>query len=259
MSSQFTLLRYSSALLSAIALCAICFTSANAAHIEYGDFSGTSVMYLDVEEVANTPGDEAPLYGAPSIIGDHLDFDPSGLSAASTNAVSDITDGQLNFTLMSLPGGALSSMTIAESGDYTLTGTGTAATQVSYGLSLASVTVLEVDGVALASPVVLDSAAVFGTANLSAGQVSGAPWGLSLDYDFNAALASAGVSYTSGATKVEIAINNTLTAISEASTAAFIAKKDFNITVNQIPEPASLTLLGLVTLGAGLMYKRQTV
>jgi len=233
-------------------------TTANAAHIEYGDFSGTSVMYLDVEEVANTPGDEAPLYGAPSIVGNQLDFDPSGFSATSTNAVSDITDGQLNFTLMSHSGGALSSISIAESGDYTLTGSGTATTQISYGLSLASVTVLEVDGVALGSPVMLDAAAVFGTANLGAGQVSGAPWSLSLDYDLNAALASEGVGYVNGATKVEIAINNTLSAISEASTIAFVAKKDFNITVNEIvPEPASITLLGLVTLGAGLMYKRR--
>lgn len=259
MNSTITPLRSCSVFLSAVALCLAATSTVNAEHISHGDFIGSTVMFLDVEEVANTPGDEAPLFGTPSIVGDLLDFDPSAFSATSTNGTSDITDGQLNFTLMSQPGSVLTDISISEGGDYSLLGTGTSVTQVSYGLSLSTVTVLEVDGVALDTPVSLASTSVFGTANLGAGQVSGADWSLSLAYDVSAALANAGVDFVNGATKLEIAINNTLSAISETSSIAFIAKKDFNIDVGtEVPEPASCLLLGFAAIGAGWMYQRRS-
>ena len=259
MKTQISNLRHCGAVSLAFAIAALVFSSADAAHIEYGDFSGTSVMYIDVQEVANSPGDASPLFGPPSITGNELDFDPATFTAVSTNGVSDLTDGQLNFTLMSLAGSFLDSITIDEGGDYSLLGTGTSATQVSYGLSLASVVVLEVDGVALATPVVLAGASAFGTADLGSGQTSNTLWDLSLVYDVDAALTDAGVDFVNGATKLEIAIDNTLSAISEQASIATIAKKDFRIDVNtEVPEPSTIMLLGLAIGGVGLLRRRSS-
>jgi hypothetical protein len=229
--------------------------TAYATPINYGDFAGSTVMYLDVTETANTPGDEEPLYGSPTIIGNKLDFDPAGFAATGTGGTVDLTDGQLNFTLMGVPDFAITSFSISEGGDYSLMGTGSAATQVIYGLAIASVTVLEVDGVALGSPVSLAPKSKSGGDNLSNGMDISTPWSLDIDYDVNAALAEAEVEYKVGATKLKVAINNTLGAISETSSIAFIAKKEFMIDGETVPFPepttALLALLGLmgVTLG----------
>ena len=231
-------------------------SSANAASINYGDFAGSSVMYLDVTETANTPDDEEPLYRSPTLSGTKLDFDPAGFSASGTGGSVDLTDGQLNFTLMGLPGNAIMSISFSEGGDYSLVGTGSAATQIFYGLAVSSVTVLEVDGMALGSPVNLAAASAFGVDDLSDGIDISAPWSLALNYDVNAALTQASVDFITGATKLEIAVNNTLGAISEPSSIAFIAKKDFMIDVEtevftkNVPEPttALLALLALLTL-----------
>jgi len=59
------------------------------------------------------------------------------------------------------------------------------------------------------------------------------------------------------ATRVQVVINDTLATTSEASTLAFIAKKDFIVntdtTDSTIPEPAALGLLAV----AGLAMLRQ--
>ncbi|MEM9416391.1 MAG: PEP-CTERM sorting domain-containing protein [Planctomycetota bacterium] len=243
-------LRTAQALVAASALAVG--VQANATSINYGDFSGSTVMYLDVTETANSPGDTAPLFGAPSIAGDQLDFDPAGFSAASTDGVTDLTDGQLNFTLMATGGATLEVIEISESGDYTLFGSGTSATQVGYGLTLASVVVTEVDGVAI-TPVALSGASVSSSANLADnGPTIGSLWSLGLSYDVDAALAQAGVDFVNGATKLEIALDNTLIAVSEDGTAALVAKKDLSIDV-EIPEPGSLALLSL----GGLLLARR--
>ena len=88
--------KLSVALTILLTLCA----SADATSINYGDFGGSTVMYLDVIEMANTLGDEAPLYGTPTLFGDKLDFDPAGFAATATDGSLDFTDGQLNFTLI---------------------------------------------------------------------------------------------------------------------------------------------------------------
>ena len=225
--------------------------------INYGDFTGSSVMYLDVTETANTTGDEEPLYGPPSIIVDTLDFDPGGFSAVALDDLSDLTDGQLNFTLMGQPNVAISSITLSESGDYSLTGTGTAATRISYAVAISQVTVLELDGVTLSSPVTLSAASASGGDDLSNGSDLLTPWSLSLTYDVNAALTNAGVDFQFGATKLEIALNNSLAAISEPLSIAYIAKKDFKINVSSevIPEPTSFALAGMILGGLALLRR----
>ncbi len=227
-------------------------TSAQAAPINYGDFAGLEVMYLDVTETANAPVGGEPLFGPPSVIGNVLDFDPKGFTASASMGTTDLVDGQLNLTLMANQGSVLSSVAFSERGDYTLAGAGTAATQVQFGLSIAAVTVLEVDGVALASPVALDGASVSGTKDLSSDSGILVPWALGLQYDVNAALNAAGVDFRNGATKLEFVIDDSLVALSESATIAYLAKKDFSIGVTtgtgtppgSVPEPAAALLIG---------------
>lgn len=232
----------------AVVLAVFSTSTAGAASINYGDFSIGSVSYLDVTETANTPGDVPPLFGPPVESGGTLDFDPAGFSASATNGDADITDGQLNYTLMGEQGTPIPGFTINESGDYSLLGIGTAATQITYGLSISSVTVLEVDGVGVA-PIALAGASASGTDDLGGGVEASTPWSLGISYDLNAALAAANVQFVHGATKVEIALNNTLTAISEPGTVAFISKKDFMI---DVPEPATAAIFGLALTGLTL-------
>ncbi len=228
----------------------ICFHSlADAAHIEYGDFTGTTVMYLDVEEVANSPGDIAPLYGPPNLVGNALGFDPTDDFRASPSVGhhGDITDGQLDFTLMADPGAAVTRLDLTADGVYTLSGTGTSATAVRYRSSITQLNIREIDGVPVSSPLILPGMAVHNSFDLSNGTMNDTPWSSTLSYNVNGALSIAGVAYQFGATKLDVVINNALSSSNEASSFSQIQATAFNFvpTTVPIPEPASLSLAGL--------------
>lgn len=229
-------------------------TTAQAASINYGDFSDIppgAVMYQDVTESSGT--DAVPLFGAPSITEDTLDFDPKGFVAFAGSGGSDITDGQLNFSIETFPGTGISSMLFREGGDYSLLGTGSAATMIAGGISV-RVEIIEVDGVALPSPIDVLASASF-TANLVGSPTALSPWSNVLFVDFGPALAN--IPHNLGVTKANVVLDDLLAAISEPLSTALIAKKDFTIipTIegNPIPEPASLALF---TLGAACVFRR---
>src|SRR5947207_4379405 len=66
--------------------------------INYGNFNGTNVMYLNVTEDSST--DPTPLFGAPTVSDDALSFNPSGFGATSSGGGTDLTDGTLATTIM---------------------------------------------------------------------------------------------------------------------------------------------------------------
>lgn len=223
----------------------------HAAPINYGDFSGNTVDYLQVTEDANSAGDAPPLFGAPSVSADSLDFDPVGFSASATGAAGiDVTDGNLKFTIMSKGGHAIDMVSLAEAGDTTLSGFGTDATFTSV-TGQGVMNILSVDGVGI-TPIVVPINLVMtpsgGTYFLGTdgggGPLYSTGWSGSWLKNVKQVLIDNSIAHNLGATKVSINLDNTLTAHSEAGTFSLIAKKDFgglSVTVN-IPEPATWVL-----------------
>jgi PEP-CTERM motif len=230
-----------------------------AATISYGNFGPTGgVMFNDVKESSGT--DAVPLFGPPEVFPIGMDFDPTGFVATASGGNEDITDGQLNFTVMGSGSGAgsiaIGEIRFFEAGDYTLSGVGTNLTQVMAGLS-ARATVTQIDGVNVAPIDLTQSSASVGF-NLAANPGIVRPWTLGLSFDVAAQLRALGRPFAVGATKVEVVIDNQLIALSQPESLAFIAKKEFRVDIDRdfIPEPSTFVLLGLALSGWGLVARR---
>ena len=89
----------------ALGLLGVCpMASATAAAINYGDFLGTTVTFYQVTEDSGT--DPTPLFGAPTLSGDALSFNPPSFNASSQLQTPplDFTDGTLTTTIMANQG-----------------------------------------------------------------------------------------------------------------------------------------------------------
>lgn len=228
------------------------------AEMIHGDYSGTTVDFIGVTEDTNT-GDTLPLFGAPIVSGDSLDFNPVGFSASSSGGgAPDFTDGQLTFMIVAKDGNVIDSLFFSEAGDTSLgRGLGSlddAETEVTADIFI---DILEVDGVPI-NQINVSGAMTFtpsgGSYSLS-GDGGGASsfqtaWSGSYFIDFLPVLTANGI--TGDVTKVSVNLDNTLRAASATGSSAFIAKKDFdgvsitsNPDQNMIPEPATVTLAAL--------------
>ena len=193
------------------------------APINYGDFSDIppgSVMYLDVTESASFPDDKEPLFGPPSITADTLNFDPLDEFSAGVGN-SDNSGGRLSFILTSNES-AITNFVVTSTGRYTLSGEGSSATNVGYFSSISELNIMEVDGIPVASPVVLPGTEISQTYDLSSGEADDAIWTNSHTLDINAALQNAGVVFQYGATKLGIVFENIMTSASEKSSDSMI-------------------------------------
>lgn len=248
----------SAALLAAASLC---FGSATQAAILHGDFSDVppgGVMYLDVEESSfSVPVPPNELYGAPTVTSNLLDFDNMAFGTSSSDGASSLIDGQLNFTIMALPGAGLTAFSIVEGGDYSFTGvTPTPGTFVSASAG-ATISILEIDDVPLGNPVTLTApistfaSDTFVTDYPTTGGAPSTgllPWSLVTFVDLGPVLPSGHF-----ATKIEVAIDNQLSTATTPGNQAAIAKKDFKIIPvgdlipnDIVPEPASILLVCLL-------------
>ena len=229
-----------------------------AAPINYGDFNGNTVDFLQVTEDSTSDPLPPALYGTPSVSGDSLDFNPISFNASATGAAgADTTDGVLTMMMASHPGQFIDRIEFDEAGEFTLSGlTGNASVSVSATFEL---DILEVDGIAIA-PINIVTPMVFTPSGGDFDLISDGPgplvngiWSGQLMVDVRQALIDQNIPFVNGATKVSVSFDNTLTAQSEAGTSAFIAKKDVGgVGITVIPEPASLMLMtagGFCVLG----------
>jgi len=236
------------------------------ASINYGDYVASTVDFMQVTEAAVSAGDTEPLYGAPYVTGNTLNFDPVGFFAASANGLPDITDGNLALGVWSHANNWIDSIEFEEEGDFTLLGLGTDNTFVDVTASF-RVDILEIDNDPLALVNAI-SATVFmtftpngdGTFQLftdgGGGPLYQGDWLGKVDINLDAILDDAILNgqldaYEHGVSKVSLDIDNILTALSEANTSSSITKKDFKgFAITIIPEPttAALGLIGLAAL-----------
>ncbi len=216
-----------------------------AASISYGDFGPVppGITFQGVTESSGT--DPVPLFGAPQAVPGGLDFDPASFVATSGGGTPDITDGQLNLTLTGGAGVSFSSLSLFESGDYTLAGAGTSATQALAG-AIVRVTVTQIDGIDVA-PIVLTPVNASVGFNLAANPGVVQPWSLGIGFNVAGQLGP-----DQHATQLELVIDNQLLAFSESGSLAFISKKDFGIQVETVPEASTVLLL----LGALVIVPR---
>ncbi|MAT69284.1 MAG: hypothetical protein CMJ58_07130 [Planctomycetaceae bacterium] len=219
-------------------------SSASAASISYPDLGPVApgVTFVDIAESSGT--DAVPLYGAPSALGTGLAFSPTpAFASSSTGGSADLTDGQLNYTMIAGTGsGGIPLITYNESGVYTLSGVG-AGTQASVGAVLRA-TVTEVNGTSV-SPIALAIAQQSLIFSLPA-DVGSAAWSLGLSVDVASELAGHGYGSGDVATRIDVTIDNVLGTTSTVDSTASISKT--NLTVLTTPEPASI-LLGVFAAG----------
>lgn len=246
------------AIVACVTLALIASPAAHAASINYGTFNvaPAGIMFQNVTESSGT--DPVPLFGPPDPYQIGLDFDPTSFVSSSTGGSSDVTDGQLNFTIMGVsnPSGyvGITGFSLFEAGDYSLVGTGTNATLATAG-AIIRATVTQVNGLPVA-PIALPPVNASVGFNLVANPGVVQPWSLGLNIPVNLPQGQL-------ATKIEVSVDNSLISISQASSVSFIAKKDFRIDVAPptvvgdplVPEPTSLVLLSIAGM-FGLAVQR---
>jgi hypothetical protein len=248
-----------------------CAGTSSAAPINYGDFVGTTVTYKMVTEDSNS-GDTPPLFGAPSISGDSLDFNPVGFGASTSGGGVDVTDGNLVFMVEAKPGNGILNIQISEFGDTTLAGFGTNATFTSVTMN-GILNISHVDFVGINVITIPISITNFspsgGTYGLGTdgggGPLFNAIWSGSTLIDLTtgnpvvaAALAARGIVPTIGVTKISVNFDNTLMALSQVGTSALIAKKDNGVIIRtNVPEPASCAL-AVFGVALGMMCGRRS-
>jgi len=247
--------------------------SSHAAPIVYGDLMGNTVTFQNIREAANSAGDAGPLFGAPSVSGDSLDFDPVGFSASVIGPGVDITDGNLAFGVKAKAGNAINNILFQELGDTTLAGFGTDTTFSSVTMhGVLNITEVDFAGInTITIPIAITnfgpSGGTYGLGtDGGGGPTFSSGWSGSLFVDLTtanptvaAALASQGISPSLGVTKISVNFNNTLVAIGQTGTSALIAKKDNGIIITtNIPEPTSclMAVFGLAICGAAARRSR---
>jgi hypothetical protein len=223
--------------------------SASLATTVHGNFSGTNVDFLGVQETTTSPGDPEPLFGAPTVIGNQLLFFPTGFASTSAGGSSDVTSSQMQMFIDAKPLSTIDQISITEFGEKDLAGVGTAATSASVS-AVVDITVLEVNNVLLTTPIFIAGNVMTFTPDddyALPGDLGFSIWTGNLLIDIE--------SVVDNVTRLQLTFKNILDTTSEAGTTAFIQKDVVSgpvVVIEVIPEPGTAILLGLGVAGLAL-------
>jgi hypothetical protein len=264
---------YQVGVLGAILLSALASRQAAGAQINYGSHMGTHVTYVNVTEDSGSD-EPLPLFGAPTVTGDSIDFNPTGFDAtAGPTGTSDVTDSNLVFMVVAKVGSRIDSMNFNEIGDVTLAGNvlpgsmGTAAAVFASGvLDIHEVDFQGINHISV--PFSLTFSPSGGTFFLGTdgggGPIFNTQWSGSATLPVQSILIANGYGPAQGATKISIDLDNTLVAVSQQGTTAAISKKDvggvgIDVTIREVadvPEPAAIGL-AMAALMAPVWFSRR--
>jgi hypothetical protein len=243
------------------------------------------VTYVNVTE--DTGADEPlPLFGAPTVTGNSIDFNPIGFDAATSAAGgSDTTHSNLVFSVNAKSGSRISAIAFGEAGNTTLAGSAkkkkdNPAASAVFADGVLDIHEVDFQGINhISVPFSLAFSPSGGTWFLGA-DGGGSPifhtaWTGSATLDIDAILIANGfmlapgsVDPNSGATRISIDLDNTLQAFSEQGASATIAKTDFsgfvlrsNVPTEpggevENPEPSSCVLVGLAMVAFSMRRAR---
>jgi len=221
-------------------LFAVCLTAtvtSPAALMNYGDFSGATIDFIDVTEDNLGP---VLLYDVQGTVGDILLIDPKSFGAQKNPGPgTGFIDSELQMMLVAQPGGSIEQIMFSEEGDYTIVGDGNVEANIAYFWQI-----LEVDNIPV-TPISGSGTTDF----MSSTAGTGSLWSLDFSLDLAAKLVGAGMTGT--ITKANFKFDNTLTATAaDDLSVAFIKKKQIGGVRITVPEPAGLfsALIGLVGL-----------
>lgn len=208
----------------------------------YGNYSGNTVTFIDVQ-------DQNALFGAPTVSGDSLDFSPNTFEAecpATGCPPTPVTvDDTLTLTIQADSGSFIDDVLFTESGD-----TNFASFSGAFAASVVTATVFidvfEIDGISV-NNINANAQMVF-TQNgeyESTDEGYGTHiWSGTLLIDLDQIIADAGA--TGRATRAQFNLDNTLTAFADSGATSRIEKKDVDgLAITVIPEPGTALLLGL--------------
>jgi hypothetical protein len=175
------------------------------------------------------------LYGSPIVASNSFTFFPNNFRATASNGASQTTTDRISFTLDVAPGQLFESISVAETGDYSVTNGGTIS-------STALLSVANLNGPGLASV-----------------NASGAP-----SFPLVVPSDSSGIWNISGSvqvlangwTRVGVTLDGAVQAQAAANGTANIEKKVGGITITvNVPEPALAGVAGVASLG--LLVRRR--
>ncbi len=225
--------------------------TALATPINYGTLNGTQVQFQNVTEDTTTESPSVALFGAPTVVGNSMIFNPTAFAAVAgvgspTGGPIDNTDGTLVTTIAGINGGTIDQLVLSEAGDYTLFGAPGDFAQILVQASV-FIRVIEIDG-ATVSPISVFQETLFAgplgfNQALPGGATALSVWSGSKTFDIAAALAN--LSIPGNATKITFSMNNSLSAMAFGNSFAKVQKKEQGVVIDIIPTPGTLALISL--------------
>ena len=233
-------------------------SSSFAAPINYGDFAGSTVTYEQVTENTTSINDPDGLFGAPTLSGDSLDFDPQQFVAGTSNLGVDITAALLEFDVAANPGKFIENLSLTEAGTTALLAV-TGATATTGVTSDIVLDIEEIDGAPVpGGSINVPLSMVFSpTGSFDVTSTNGGAWTGVAFVDLDQWLDDNSVAHVGGVTRLTVQLVNTLTATSSDGAETTITKQDADgviITAN-IPEPTTAALL-LAAVAAPMFARR---